>query len=135
MAFILSRARKAFAIVLTLLTRKTEKKRLSVLGSQKECLVKHTAWEDHPDEVHEEIVKPEVQELRSAICDILIVVVEHASSIVKNETVDLSRRYNHLERVAEWMLGGNKRSNNEAHRTPGELIYTSSSVFELPKSV
>jgi hypothetical protein len=62
--------------------------------------LKLTAGEDHPYEVHEEIIAPEVQELRSAICDAFIVVVEHTRSIVEDEPIYLANRHNYLQRMA-----------------------------------
>lgn len=41
-----------------------------------------TRWDHDPEEVHEEVVAPEVQELGTAVHDTLIVVVEHAGGIV-----------------------------------------------------
>lgn len=80
-----------------------------------------TAGEDHPDEVHEKVVDPEVQELRSAICDTLVVMVEHACGIVEDEPVNLPNANNDLQGMAKSMLSGDEGSDNKAQRPPGEL--------------
>ena len=84
--------------------------------------MKLTAWENHPDKVHEEVVTPKVQKLRSAVSNLLVVVVEHAGSIVEYKTINLSNRDNDLERVAEGMLSGDECGNNKAQWTPGKLF-------------
>lgn len=43
-----------------------------------------TAWYYNPDEVHEEIIHPEVVCLWPTICQALDVMIKHARSIVKN---------------------------------------------------
>lgn len=80
--FIFSRAVKAFAMVLTLETSKTG--RSLALIVKMDFLAMLTAWENHPDEVHEKIINPKVQELRSAVGDLLVVMVEHAGGIVED---------------------------------------------------
>ena len=80
-----------------------------------------TAREHHPDEVHKEVIPPEIQELRARVCDLLIVVVEHAGGIVEDESVDLADADDDLERVAERMRGGYEGGYDEAERPPGEL--------------
>jgi hypothetical protein len=73
-----------------------------------------TAGEDHPNEVHEEIIDPEVQELRSAICNALIIMVKHACSIVEDETVYLADGDDYLQRMAQGMIYGDESCDNEA---------------------
>ena len=53
-----------------------------------------------PDEVHQEVVAPEIQELGAAVHDTLVVVVEHAGRIVQNAAVNLACRDDDLEGVA-----------------------------------
>ena len=84
--------------------------------------VKLTAWENHPNKVHKEVVNPEVQELRSAVSNLLIVMIEHAGGIVKDEAVDLSNRNDNLKRVTKRMLSSNECSNDEAQWAPGKLF-------------
>jgi hypothetical protein len=49
-----------------------------------------TARNNNPDEVHEKEVEPEVIRFRSAVCQILVVVIEHGRSIVKHIAVYLT---------------------------------------------
>lgn len=44
--------------------------------------VRLTSRENRPDEVYEEVVHPEVQELRSAVRHSAVVMVEHARGVV-----------------------------------------------------
>jgi hypothetical protein len=41
-----------------------------------------TSRKHHPDEIHEEVIHPEVQKLRARIRDLLVVMIEHAGGIV-----------------------------------------------------
>ena len=47
--------------------------------------------------------------------------IEHAGSIVENETVDLADTDNDLERVSQRMRSCDKGCDNEAERSPCEL--------------
>ena len=51
-----------------------------------------TAWYHNPDEVHEEIVAPEVIRFRPTVCQALDVMIKHARSIVKDISIDLAHR-------------------------------------------
>ena len=82
---------------------------------------KHTAWDNHPDEVHSEVVSPEVENLRSAVFDVAVVQIEHAGGIVENQSVHLTNAHNDLERVSQRVGGGNECCNEEAEWSPGEL--------------
>lgn len=84
--------------------------------------MKLTAWENHPNKVHEKVISPKVKYLRSRVCNFHVVVVEHARGIVKDQSVYLSNADDDLERVAERMRGRDESRNNEAHRAPGELF-------------
>lgn len=117
-----SRALNAFAIVRTLLTSRTTRPSQHILShpfSASEYAL--TAREHHPDEIHEEVVPPEVEELRPRICNLLIVVIEHAGGVVENEAVDLTHADDDLEGMAQRMRGGDEGCYDEAQRSPGEL--------------
>ena len=86
------------------------------------CACRLTAWEDHPEEVHEEVVTPEVQKFRATVDDILVVEIECVSGIVQDEAVDLAHADNDLERVAERVRGRYHCCNYEAERAPCELF-------------
>ena len=51
-----------------------------------------TARDDDPDEVHEEVVTPEVIRFWSAIRETLVIVVKHARSVVEDVAVYLTKR-------------------------------------------
>jgi len=80
-----------------------------------------TAWEDHPDEIHKEIITPEIQKLRSAVCNLLVIVIEHACSIVEDQAVNLAHADDNLQRVSQSMGGGYESRDDEAEGSPGEL--------------
>ena len=50
-----------------------------------------TAGYHNPDEVHEEIVPPEVISFWPTVCQALNVMIKHARSIVKNVSIDLAQ--------------------------------------------
>jgi hypothetical protein len=84
-------------------------------------LARLTARENHPDEVHEEVISPEVQKLRSRVCDLRIVVIEHAGCVVEDQTVDLANTDDDLERMAERVRICDEKGYNEADRPPCKL--------------
>lgn len=49
-----------------------------------------TARNHNPNKVHEEKVKPEIVGFWSAICQVLVVMIEHASSIVEDIAIYLA---------------------------------------------
>ena len=69
-------------------------------------------WDDEPEEVHHEVVHPEVKELWAGVYNALVVVVEHAGGIVKNDTVKLAGGDDDLDWMAEWVLGGDHGGDN-----------------------
>ena len=73
-----------------------------------------TARENHPDEVHEEVVAPEVEELRARVRHLLVVVIEHAGGVVEDEAVDLPDAHDDLEGMAQGMRGGDEGGDDEA---------------------
>lgn len=80
------------------------------------------SWNNSPEEVHHEVVEPEVQELWAGVDNTLIVVIEHAGGIVKNNAVELAGGDDDLYWVAEWVLGGDHGGDDEAEGTPCELV-------------
>lgn len=50
-----------------------------------------TAWYYNPDEVHKEIIPPEVIRFWPTVCQALGIMVKHAGSIVKDITIDLAQ--------------------------------------------
>ena len=100
---IFSRVSKAVAIFRTLLTSRTVKCVSFTLPAWPLVSFKLgqlTAWENHPDEVHEEIVEPKVKELWTAIGNLFVVVVEHAGGIIEDEAVNLSNANDDLKGMA-----------------------------------
>lgn len=59
-----------------------------------------TARYDNPDEVHEEVITPEVVCFGPAVGDSFVVVVEHARCIVEDITVYLTQGNQRLKRVS-----------------------------------
>ena len=80
-----------------------------------------TRRDNDPDEVHEEIVEPEVESLWSAVCDISVVMVEGVGCIVEDQSIHLANADDDLERVSKRVRGRNKYRNHEADWSPGEL--------------
>jgi hypothetical protein len=80
-----------------------------------------TARYDNPDEVHEEEVKPEVVCFRSAVCQVLVIVVEHARSKVENVAVYLTQGDHSLEREAHRMSSCDEVCDKVGQRTPADL--------------
>jgi len=85
-------------------------------------MLRLTAREDHPDEVHEEVIAPEVEKFRSRVCDLRIVVIEHAGGIVENQSINLAHANNDLKRMAERVRVRDEECYNETDRTPSELM-------------
>jgi hypothetical protein len=83
--------------------------------------VRLTARENHPNEIHEEIITPEIKELRPAIRNILVIVIKHARRIVKNQAIDLSHAHNNLQRVSQGMGCGYESRDDEAEGSPRKL--------------
>jgi hypothetical protein len=133
-ALILSSAWKVRAMVRTLLTSRTDAHKLASLPSFKHSQTWNfvlnyflgvgelTAREHHPDEVHEEIVAPEVQELGARVRDLRVVVVEHAGCVVEDQAVDLADADDDLERVSEGVRVCDEEGYDEADGAPGELF-------------
>lgn len=84
-----------------------------------------TGGNDDPDEVHENEVEPEIVSLGSAVCQVLMVVIEHACGVVENIAVYLSKRYHCLKWIAERMIDGDQISCQEGKRPPAKLLSTS----------
>ena len=82
-------------------------------------------WNDEPEEVHHEVVHPEVKELWSGVDDALVVVVEQGGGVVEDDTVELAGGDDDLDWVAEWMGCGDHAGNNEAQGSPGKLVVRS----------
>jgi len=80
-----------------------------------------TARNKDPEEIGKEIVSPEIVSLWAGVCNVVVVMVEHASSIVKDDTVELSHGDNHLNRMPHRVLFGDHPCRDEGEGTPGEL--------------
>ena len=76
---------------------------------------------DHPDKVHEEIIKPKVVCLRSAVGYVLVVMVEHAGGKVEHQAIHLSNRHQGLQRISKWVLDNNEPGYDVGERTPEYL--------------
>lgn len=59
-----------------------------------------TAWNDNPDEVHEEKVAPEIVGFRPTVCQVLVVMIEHAGGIVENVAIYLAEGHHCLQRIS-----------------------------------
>lgn len=79
-------------------------------------------WNDEPEEVHHEVVHPEVKELWAGVDDALVVVVEHGGGVVEDDTVELAGGDNDLDWVAERVSGGDHAGDNKAQWSPCELV-------------
>ena len=85
-----SRASKALALALMLLTRRTTTQRSvsTILRFTRWSVgCRLTAWEDHPDKVEEKVVSPKIVSLRSEVGDTLEPVVEETGDIIQQETI------------------------------------------------
>lgn len=80
-----------------------------------------TSRNNHPKEVHQEVITPEVQEFWSAVNDTLVVVIEHAGCVVQDDAVELASADDHLKRVAQWVRDGDEACDDEAEGSPQEL--------------
>ena len=77
---------------------------------------------NNPDEVHEEIVEPEVVRLWPAVRETLVVMIKHAGSIVQNVAIYLPKRDHRLQRMAQRMFCRNEDSDNKRQRAPADLM-------------
>jgi hypothetical protein len=77
--------------------------------------------DDDPEGVHENEVAPVVRGLGARVRNVEDVVVEHGGSVVEDIAVELAKRDNELEGVAERMVVGDEGSGNEGQRTPKGL--------------
>ena len=50
-----------------------------------------TSWYHNPDEIHEEIISPEVIRFWPTVCKALGIMIKHARGIVKNISIDLAQ--------------------------------------------
>lgn len=82
-------------------------------------------WNDEPEEVHHEVVHPEVKELWSGVDDALVVVVKHGGGVVEDDTIELAGGDDDLDWVAEWMSCGDHAGDNEAQWSPSKLAVRS----------
>ena len=89
-----------------------------ILGAARHEL---TTRNHNPDEIYKEVVAPEVDRLRTRPNNVLIVQVEHAGSIVKDQTVHLADAYQGLHLVAERIVGSNEIGCKICQWTPHEL--------------
>ena len=80
-----------------------------------------TTRKNHPNEIHKEVIAPEIQKFWTRIGDLGIVVIEHASSIVEDQAVDLADADDDLEGVAERVREGDEVGYDEAEGAPCEL--------------
>lgn len=87
-------------------------------------------WNDKPEEVHHEVVHPEVKELWARVDDAFVVVVKHGGGVVEYDTVELAGGDDDLDRVAEWMSGSDHGGDNKAQRSPRELVERSVQFFD-----
>lgn len=82
---------------------------------------KLTARYDDPDEIHEEVVTPEIVCFGSRIRDPFVVVIEHTGRVIEDITVYLPQTHHCLKWMSEGMLEGDHECNTERQRPPAEL--------------
>lgn len=80
-----------------------------------------TSWNNHPDEVHKEVIEPEVVRLGSAIDQAEEVFVERISRIVENVAVNLAEGDDQLQGLTEGVLDGDIVGDEERKRSPAHL--------------
>lgn len=59
-----------------------------------------TTRDDNPYEIHEEKIAPEVIGFWSAVCQVLVVVIEQAGRIIENIAVNLAKRDHCLDWIS-----------------------------------
>ncbi len=78
--------------MLDALGRETRNRR----SKRKKESLKLTTRNNHPQEVDEEIIDPEIQELRTTVRQAEIVVIEHAGCVVEDQSIDLAHADDYL---------------------------------------
>lgn len=68
---------------------------------------KLTRGNNNPNEVHEEVIAPEIVWFGSAVRQPGVVMVKHAGRIVEHITVELAGRDDRLEGMTERVVNGN----------------------------
>jgi hypothetical protein len=82
------RALNALDVHFMLLTTKTVEKLARVRSHWVDPL---TARDNNPKEIHHEVVAPEIVSLRSAVGQVLVVMVKHGCRIVEHVAIDLAQ--------------------------------------------
>ena len=80
-----------------------------------------TSRDNNPDEIHEEIVAPEIVGFRATIRKPLVVVVKHARRVVQNIAVDLPNTHYRRKGVAQRVFSGDEPCDDERQRSPHRL--------------
>lgn len=80
-----------------------------------------TSWHDNPDEIHEEVIEPEVVSLWPAVDQSEKVFIESIGGIVENIPVDLTEGDDQLQGLTKRMFNGDQVGDNERKRTPAHL--------------
>ena len=70
----------------------------------REALYQKQAWDDNPDEVHEDKVEPVIESFGARVDDAFVVFLEQAGRIVKNISIYLPRCYQRLKWVSIGIL-------------------------------
>lgn len=81
-----------------------------------------TTRKNHPNEIHEKVIKPKIQKLRPAVRHPRIIMIKHARRIIKYQTVDLAHADDDLERVPERVRFDDQEREQETDWAPGELL-------------
>ena len=81
-----------------------------------------TSGNHNPNKVQEKVVAPKVKCLGPPVHTSGIIMSKHAGSVVQDVAVDLAQRDHGLEGVAKGVFGGNHESDDEAERTPADLL-------------
>lgn len=95
--FTLSSSVKVLAIVRTESTNNTKVEGLALEVSGFNAWL--TAWETHPEEIHEKTIEPEVEKLWSGVNDFFVVIVKRVSGIIQNKSIHLLYGNNHHPRL------------------------------------
>lgn len=96
--------------------------KLTPLAAKKKKKKKLTHGNNHPDEIHQEIVDPEVVGFRPTVRYSIDVVIEQAGGIVQRIPVQMAQADDYLNRVAQRVLDEDQICNRKAQRTPHKLF-------------
>ena len=89
----------------------------------REALYQKQAWDDDPDEVHEDKVEPVVESFRARIDDTLVIFLKQAGRIVEDISVYLSGCHQRLQWVSIGILGRHEVGSQKGQWSPANLSF------------